>query len=274
MPEGPEIFTSARDLALWFIGFIIDSIVHHTDRCLKGRLHQYFTGGIQISAIRSRGKKLIFDLCNDDHLVFSYLMEGRLLIQRNDSLVKHLHFTLRLRNPVNNYVYELYYYDTRPLGGLNYCHGYQELAVALSDVGVDLIQDSVTLDQWLMILAKTKSAKPISEILLHQQRFAGIGNYLRCDILYHCRINPFETLKTLTTQDLTAIYYSTITVLNASLACNGASVFSYTRPDGSLGTYSPLIYSRDYDSLGNKVVKMSSGTRTIHYVPTVQILKC
>jgi endonuclease VIII-like 1 len=43
--------------------------------------------------------------------------------------------------------------------------------------------------------------KPICEVLLNQEYFNGIGNYLRSTILYYANVNPFESAKTILSQN-------------------------------------------------------------------------
>lgn len=274
MPELPELYTSALLLSSYFNGYILDGIDHHTGKCLKGtELYQFFVSGYTIITITNRGKKLIIGLSNNHYLMFSYLMEGRLLTYRCDRLSNHLHFTLRLRHPSTYDRYELYYYDSRRMGGLQYFISLHQLQAVLSNLGPDLIHDNVTPEQWLSIMRGIRSAKSIAEILLQQERVAGIGNYLRCDILYYARIHPLETLSTLTNEELIRIYNSTMLILRESVSKNGASVFSYTMPNGQLGTYSPLVYSRQYDQFNNIVERIKLNGRTVHYCPAVQLLK-
>ncbi|KAI8793122.1 endonuclease 8 1 [Biomphalaria glabrata] len=45
-------------------------------------------------------------------------------------------------------------------------------------------------------LDDTVFKKPICEVMLNQKYFNGIGNYLRAEILYRCRIPPFERANT------------------------------------------------------------------------------
>lgn len=273
MPEGPEVFTSAKFLNSLFNGWLIELIHHHTTKCLKGILQGRFVPGAQIMMIRSRGKKLIFDLSNDDHLLFAYLMEGRLLINQKPDMDAHRHFTICLYHPVSHQRTQLYYYESRPFGGLTYCHGQNELNNALSCVGLDLIQDDITPAMWISIMRTTRSKKSIAEILLNQRYLAGIGNYLRCDILYRCQIHPLEMIGTLTDEDLLRLYYATMWILSMAVQGEGLSAHTYTLPDGRLGRYQALVYNRPVDDYGNPVAKMSLGGRTVHYVPNVQIKK-
>ena len=44
-------------------------------------------------------------------------------------------------------------------------------------------------------LDKVAFNKPICEVMLNQKYFNGIGNYLRAEILYRCRVKPFDQAK-------------------------------------------------------------------------------
>lgn len=62
-------------------------------------------------------------------------------------------------------------------------------------------------------------------------------------------------------------------VLYESYSSGGASIKTYTRPDGTLGQYSQrfAVYNQKTDPDGNNVVKeKTSDGRTTHWVPSIQ----
>lgn len=50
-------------------------------------------------------------------------------------------------------------------------------------------------------LNKKAFDKPICEVLLNQEYFNGIGNYLRSTILYYLDVNPFDSARTIITEN-------------------------------------------------------------------------
>jgi DNA-formamidopyrimidine glycosylase len=270
MPEGPEVFTTARFHDKRFRGWAIEDLIHHTDKCLEGgHPERYLEMGTVITAITSRGKKLIMSLDNGDYICFAFKMEGKLHLKPANN---HLHFTLHLYLEDEDTVElaQLYYCEARPFGGLTYCHGDDELNVYLANVGPDLIQDNITQEEWLARYRAINSKQPIGYWINQQQIFSGVGNYLRADILYHARIYPMAIIDNLSDQSLTRLYHSTIKIIKLAVKKKGMSSFTYLRPDGTRGSYKSLVYNRSHDKNGYPVIKTKIGTQNVHWVPEVQ----
>jgi DNA-formamidopyrimidine glycosylase len=260
MPEIAEVYTTAQLLNEKFKGKTLIGIEHHTSKCLYGDPSNCYQ--TKVKRIRSRGKKIIFDLASGEYIMVALMMEGKLHLKPAN---KHLHVTLYFNDGSN-----LYYCESRPFGGVYYCTGDDELEACLENVGPDLVQDGITEDQWLKTWRRTRSKRTIAELLLDQRIFAGIGNYLRADILYHARIYPMATLDSLTDEDLIILYHSTMKIIGRAVEAKGYSIVSYSLPDGSKGGYESLVYGHDEDVKGRPVEKTKLGQRTIHWVPKVQ----
>lgn len=264
MPEGPEVYTTAIFLNEIFQGMRLISLEHHTEKCLYGDPSNRYQGVVE--QIRSRGKKLIIDLSSGDYIVVAMLMEGKLHLKPANN---HLHVTLTFKDDNGKRV-KLYYCESRPFGGIYYCQGKEDLDLCLKQVGIDLIQDNVTLEQWIEKWRSVRSKRCIAELLLDQTIFAGIGNYLRADILYHAKIHYDNNLETLSNRRLTVLYHSTMLILKKATKLKGLSFKSYSLPDGSRGKYESLIYNRIEDDDGNRVEKVKIAGRNLHWVPRIQ----
>jgi DNA-formamidopyrimidine glycosylase len=260
MPEIAEVYTTAQLLNEKFKGKILCGIEHHTTKCLYGDMSDCCE--TEVVRIRSRGKKIIFDLASGEFILIALMMEGKLHFKPAN---KHLHVTFYFKDDS-----KLYYCESRPFGGVYYCTGEDELQACLENVGPDLIQDGVTEKQWLRTWRGVRSKKAIAELLLDQRIFAGIGNYLRADILYHARIYPMATLESLTDEELIILYHSTMKIIGRAVEGKGYSIVSYSLPDGTKGKYESLVYGHDEDPKGRPVEKTKLGQRTIHWVPRVQ----
>ena len=71
------------------------------------------------------------------------------------------------------------------------------------------MNNEVTFNFYKEQLSKKKyQDKPIGIVLTDQKFIAGIGNYLRSDILWLSRINPFRMVKDLTDEEIYKIYYN------------------------------------------------------------------
>ena len=94
----------------------------------------------------------------------------------------------------------------------------------------------------------------IGTVLMNQKVISGIGNYLRADILWMSKINPFRKVMDLSDKDIKTIYEK------SKIAASDM--------------YEHHIYNKKYDINGHPVVKevlFGGGTkRYIYWVPEIQ----
>jgi formamidopyrimidine-DNA glycosylase len=127
------------------------------------------------------------------------------------------------------------------------------------------------------ILKKNNLDKKIGNILINQKIISGIGNYLRADILWLSKINPFKKVKNLSEQELEYIFNNskilTWGIYDEKIALKLNIINKNTKLPAK---YNRLffIYLQDKDIYGNKVIKKElyegSQKRFIHYVPNIQ----
>ena len=172
----------------------------------------------------------------------------------------------------------LYYYDVLSFGSLKVIEGEVELNKKLKTIGPDIMEPDTTLEIFKNQILKTRNLhKEIGIVIMNQKVIAGIGNYLRADILYLSKISPFRKVNKLTDKELEAIY-------------KNAKVLTWGDYDIKMAKKLKLIsketkFPRDYDRMffvynydedihGNKIIKKElyegSQKRFIYYVPTLQ----
>ena len=166
----------------------------------------------------------------------------------------------------------LYFDDSRHFGNISFLDeiGFNH---KLGELGMDLLTEDVTLTDWLKITQRPRlSKKPISEFLMEQKYFCGIGAYLNAEILYRSRISPARQLGQLSNTELSVILTTSLTTIRSSYKYGGLTVRSYWDPEGRKGTFPVFIYGKQCDHLGNKVEKIAiKGERNICWVPAVQL---
>lgn len=130
-------------------------------------------------------------------------------------------------------------------------------------------QKIITRSEWHKAFQMTqrRNKTKICDFLLEQKSFSGIGNYLRCEILYKSAIHPEQTVITLIKEQINKLYEMTMETVYLSYKYNGPA-------DGYLsGGRLPLaVYNRETDPYGNRVDKYVSKSRTVHYCPKIQII--
>jgi len=172
----------------------------------------------------------------------------------------------------------LYFYDTLSFGTLKVLKTEEELNKKLKTIGPDIMDETTTLDLFKTQIKKTVNlTKEIGVVLMNQKIIAGIGNYLRADILYLSKVSPFRKVNKLTDDDIKELYN------NARILTWG----DYDREEAiklkimTKSTKLPkdydrmfFVYQEDTDILGNKIIKKElfegSQKRFIYYVAEVQ----
>lgn len=276
MPELPEIHVISQCLNKKLSGMIITKI-RVDDEAKHVNLDTIPDGNYKVISVNYYGKRILFNIESldgvDIMVIASFLgMEGRWCFQRG----KHTHIGMRFHDPtckVDNF--SLYFDDSRHFGNVTLCRYREDLDRYFSRIGIDIYQINVTDKMWLDRLRNNRiKHMNICDFLLKQQYFAGIGNYLRAEILYEAKVDPFKSLRDISDEDLLLILKYARIIIQDSIRCNGLTISSYWSPDGLQGTYPVKVYGRYTDPHGNRVEKKKDrDNRTVHYVPAVQCIK-
>lgn len=269
MPEGPEVHTTADGLAREITDAVLVNI-----RVVPGSLFdKKGSPGLEqflellpakILSITAIGKKIIFQMDNDSFIISSMLMTGGWSIKPPKDYTK-LWFELADGR-------KIYYHDKRGIGLFELLFSANELRERMADVGLDLLTDGVTLTEWMEVTRRKRLTKlKIQDFLMEQKYFSGIGNYLRAEILYRSRINPFRTLAQLSDVELEIIYQNTLETINESYSKCGYSISDYRDVNNDKGKFEVQIYRKSIDPLGNPVTTHEDRQkRTVHWVPNIQ----
>ena len=172
----------------------------------------------------------------------------------------------------------LYFYDTLSFGTLKVIDTEKELEKKLNSIGADIMDETTDFKLFQELITKPKNQKKeIGIVLMDQKTISGIGNYLRADILWLCKISPFRKVNKLTENELKKILH------NAKLLTWGQydkkeakRLKIMTSTDKLPSDYGRdfFVYYEDEDIYGNKVSKEElyegSQKRFIYYVKNYQ----
>ena len=117
----------------------------------------------------------------------------------------------------------------------------------------------------------------ICKFLMTQEYFAGIGNYLKAEILYRSRVSPFRALSTLTDDEISRLFSVALSTISQAYQAGGLTHGTFLDPDMEKGVFSVYIYKRagERDQHGYIVQFMSKNDspdgRGTYYVPEVQV---
>jgi formamidopyrimidine-DNA glycosylase len=132
----------------------------------------------------------------------------------------------------------------------------------------------LTFEKFSDIVAQLKKDVSVCDFLLTKQNIvSGIGNYLKCEILYHAHISPFRTIKNLTLEELSSLHNSIVTVCNEALKTNGRTYkYSdfYTKDQCTFEDHY-AVYEKQVDPFNNTVTKeKTSDGRYTYWVKALQ----
>ena len=195
-------------------------------KILKEQTHTL--NGQTIQSIDRYGKFLIFNLKNDQTILSHLGMSGSWRISENPLSEKHVHLILKGSEHYLSYV------DPRRFGRL-YFVSQSRAQEFIEKLGVDISRPNFT-SEYLHEIFQKKSECIIKPLLLDQKIFAGIGNYIACELLARAGINPQRKVKTLTEKEITKIIEGTQSVLEGSIKYQGLTFSGgYKDTDGSAG---------------------------------------
>jgi formamidopyrimidine-DNA glycosylase len=263
MPEGPEVKSITDQLTL-IEGYRIVNFELYRD--FRGKyLRMEEAVGKLVTNVFCFGKKIAFQL-NEGYIITSLIMTGKWLHHNKGNPILGLLFEKKTATEKIT----LFFHDDRRLGDVSYYSDDDFMKIFYS-IGPDFLNDKISREDFYLILMKSKNMM-LCNFLLDQSKIAGIGNYLRCDIMYHAVIDPFSKIKDLSDEDIDRLYDSCIYIINESYQKGGYSIGdgkgNYMLPSGKRGEYKPLVYKRTEDDCGIKVEKYKrKGGQTIYYVP-------
>lgn len=197
MSEGPEIHRLAQQLTEEFVGSRVVVLETRLKKPLAWlEAHPGSVEGREIKRICAAGKNLIWTLDGDLYFQFHLLMWGKVRT-----------YNLRYRLPLDPQRRALIITTSRQftlVNGQVFNIGigdpFEQLAT-LREIGPDIC--AVPFDQALFLERLNRfdnRDREIGPVLLDQTVAAGLGNYLKSDILFECGINPWSLVSDLTSE--------------------------------------------------------------------------
>src|SRR6266404_2534355 len=225
---------------------------------------------LKVQDIKTKGKFMYWVFDCDWFMFSTFGMSGMWAIRKE----KHPCFVLEFSDENYSNHQQLAFNDPRHFGTIKFTNNKQDLINKLNSLGWDPLSEELTPSIINTITNRfAKSNKTISQVLMDQSIFAGVGNYLKCEILYASHISPWRSCNLLTAGDIVLICQSAADIAKASYQNNGASLHTYTDANGNKGNYSNFfkVYGRKLDPLGNQIIRETTpDKRTTHWSPTVQ----
>jgi endonuclease-8 len=264
VPEGPEIRRAADAVAAVLVGREIVA-AECTLRGLK-KLARSVTGA-SVTAVETRGKAMLTRFDNGLTLYSHNQLYGRWYTLRRPGLPATQR---QLRVALHTATHSALLYSATDIQLL----GEDELGrhPFLRRAGPDILDPGLTAEQ----VAKRLVAKPfvnraLSGLYLDQSFLAGIGNYLRSEILWAARVDPAARPAELGAVSLRRLARETLRISRRSYRTRGvtappAAVKLRRREGMSFEGYRFQVYDReglDCYACGTPVERLSAGSRAL-----------
>ncbi len=228
MPELPEVETIRNELSPYIIGRRFTGVTIYDARLVRQPPAEEFCQkliGQRVNSLNRRGKYLIFHLSSSEVLIIHLRMAGALLLN-SEQPDKYARAVFQLDNGS-----QLVFTDRRRLGALWLVENEQAI---IGKLGPEPLAPEFTAETLAERLQKHQA--PTKAMLLDQTFIAGIGNMYADEALFAAKVHPQRKANSLSPQEVQNLYKAIQDVLWSAIGNKGASVDTYKRPDGGLGT--------------------------------------
>jgi endonuclease-8 len=205
MPEGPEIRRAADRIAKVVAGRVIEHVEFGLPRL------QEFEGmlsGLRVTDLETRGKALLTRFDNDLTLYSHNQLYGRWYVVKRDRMPKT---NRSLRVALHTATHSALLYSASDIEVLTA----DELVTHkfLSRIGPDILSKDLVPQRVVEQLEHAKfQGRKLAHLYLDQGFLAGVGNYLRSEILFEARVNPNFRPKDLSAAQRTALGEATLEI--------------------------------------------------------------
>ena len=203
MPEGPEIHRAANNLRKVLEGKIITH-VECPYASIRGQEHRFL--GKEVLRVKARSKAMLIHV-GDDVLYSHNQLYGRWTVQKKTSKERKTNRSLRIRLETENHVACLWSATDIELLEPWEVENHPYIARLGPDVADEEIEFKPVLEQ---IQNARFGGRRLCHLLLDQSFLAGVGNYLRSEILFNAGLHPNRKLKSLSEEEQTRFAESAI----------------------------------------------------------------
>ena len=243
MPEGPEIRRAADKLEKAIVGRPLRAVefAHARLKTFEDEL-----AAAQVTAIETRGKALLTHFSNKLSVYSHNQLYGRWYVVKAG---KPANTTRSLRFAVRGTTHDVLLYSASDIDVLD------EIGIAthalLQKLGPDILSRALTARQTEQQLSSERfQGRRLGDLLLDQAFFAGIGNYLRSEILFEARLLPTRKLKTLQTDERPVLANAILTISRrayqlAGITNDPARAMALKAAGVSFGQRRHAVFERD-----------------------------
>jgi len=268
MPEGPEITYFSVFLKKKLLNYKFAEIKSYTDKPII--VPKEWDG--LIIDVGNKGKLLWLYISGNKSNYYMHIhfgITGWLTFDKPESNIK---FEFILSNQKTNKELTLYMEDKRRFSKIN-IYTQEQHDKIINKLGIDLFSDQFTLDNFKNII-KSKNTI-LAGLLLKQEIFCGIGNYIKNEVLYLGMLNVKIKTSELTDEQISKLYLDILFVGYSNLIemLSDSKIEKYLdksklshKPKKLSIPYKYKIYGQEKTPDGKKVFKIKVAGRDTYCI--------
>ena len=271
MPEGPEIRQAADQLADALVGHTAEEVWFAFDQL---KPYEALLSGVQVTAVTSRGKAILTQFENNYTIYSHNQLYGKWRVRPAYNL---LDTNWQLRLAIHNkeksaLLYSASDIEVWPTAEI-------EEHPFLRKLGPDLLDSSTTVAQVAARFVDPKfRRKRLTTLLLDQGLVAGLGNYLRSELLFVARVHPLLRPMDCTPEQIDALAQATVGLTRQSYQTKGITndlqLAETLKANGqSFPEYRFWVFNRDGQpcrDCGREIIREELGGRRLYYCLSCQ----
>ncbi|WP_235937483.1 endonuclease VIII [Marinobacter caseinilyticus] len=278
MPEGPEIRRMVDDISRAVAGQTAEKVMFAFDRL---KIFEPLLAGRQVTTVEARGKAVLVFLSATDE-------DGPWCVYSHNQLYGKWRIGQPGRPPKTNRQLRFAVIGAKKAARL---YSASEIRLVrpteldeiayLARLGPDPLNQAVTVEDLLAIFDDRRfRGRSLGGLLLDQGFVAGIGNYLRSEILFEARLAPALRLRDLDDGARRRLAEAILTLIQRAYTLKGVTndpkkAKQLKRQGWNFGQRRHMVFNRDSrvchvcDSL---IVKTAIASRRLYYCPSCQSL--
>ncbi len=273
MPELPEVETVRRELVPLLTSRRITRVEIYWHRLIDRPAPEIFVQhlvGTSITALRRRGKYLIFDLDSGEHWLIHLRMTGQIYVRQAQAPIDaHTHARVYLDDGG-----VIHYRDQRKFGRFYLVRDEDQV---VGDLGPEPLSEDWQPED-LAERIRGRRAR-IKTLLLDQRVVAGLGNIYADEALFLARIHPACEGGRLTEAQVRRLHRAIRQVLLEALRARGSTMSTYIPPSERRGEYQQQrrVYRRKGQPCpvcGTPIEHMKLSGRSTYFCPRCQPFSC
>ncbi len=257
MPEGPEIKYIAEVCKTYLINY---KLVKSVGLPQKSKLID----------VKSRGKLLVL-VFKDYFLHIHFGLTGWIVFDRDESKYPKYELTFKKKDKE----LKIYIDDLRKFSKIKFLNRKQHKKT-LEKLGIDIFSDNFTREYFASVI--TNSKKKIVSLLLDQNKFCGIGNYIKNESLYIAGIDPHSKASDIDNDKITELYkaikFCAFSNFMELIKENNLEIdkteLDKIQKEKLEVPYKYRVYGQKVDPVGNRVIRENISGRQTYYVKEIQ----